>query len=413
MSSSISLSLMGISMAQAGSETSRVVVTPVDMRTVTGIALTAVALLLAGCTDAGPKPAPTEAVEPAARPAGWSQATDFPLEPREAPVTVWTGTELVVVGGDLAPPCPPLADCATGPSARDGAALDPGTGAWRELGDAPVGIAPGPGAYVAGQVFVWAGENNVRGPLMSYSVADDAWREVDVPDDMPRRIVADGDRLLLPLASHEWGAGADLVLDVASGEWSELPTDPLGATFDRCLLSTRDGILLTGKALVESPGSEGPSLVQAALYDPESGAWARLPDTGQIGGWFPVWTGERVVDASLGGADGGEVNGWGREYPYGGMLSLPDGAWSPLPEAPEPTRDPWLGHVDGGEQFLVADGYVFDDVEETWTPTTAPTDAPAVIGVAAWAGDQIVVIGGTDWIDWEGTRDSRAWVLVP
>ncbi|MGF6824460.1 hypothetical protein M2317_003389 [Microbacterium sp. ZKA21] len=400
-------------MAQAGFETDAVVRTLMGMRIVTGIALAAATMLLALCAAAVTDPAPTVVAEPTPRPAGWTSADDFPLKPREGPVMVWTGDELIVVGGDLAPPCPPFADCMIGPSAHDGAALDPETGTWRELADASVGIAPGSGAFVAGQVFMWAGENNVRGQLMSYSVAEDEWRELDVPDEQPRRLVADGDDLVLPLASHESGAGADLVLDVASGEWSELPADPLGPMFDRLLVPTPDGMLLTGKALVESPGSERPSLVQAALYDRESGTWTRLPDTGQIGGWSAAWTGERVVDASLGGADGGAVNGWGREYPFGGMLSIPDGVWSPLPGAPEPLRDPWEGRIAGGGRFLAADGYIFDDVEETWTPMTSPPDAPDVVGTPAWAGEQLVAVGGTDWSGWEGTRNARVWIFVP
>ncbi|HWV50582.1 MAG TPA: hypothetical protein VN035_14105, partial [Microbacterium sp.] len=74
----------------------------------TGIALGAAMLLLAGCTQGVPEPVQTVAADPAARPAGWSAAEDFPLDLRESPVTVWTGSELVVVGGDLAPPCPPF-----------------------------------------------------------------------------------------------------------------------------------------------------------------------------------------------------------------------------------------------------------------------------------------------------------------
>ncbi|WP_460794950.1 hypothetical protein [Microbacterium sp. GXF0217] len=45
--------------------------------------------------------------------------------------------------------------------------------------------------------------------------------------------------------------------------------------------------------------------------------------------------------------------------------------------------------------------------------TTTPADAPDVVGVTAWAGEQLVVVGGTDWSGWEGMRDSRVWIFAP
>jgi hypothetical protein len=73
----------------------------------------------------------------------WRELPAAPLSPRADALSVWTGSELVVVGGDRRP-CPPTADCAV-PShlARDGAAYDPTTDQWHPIADAPVGAGPG------------------------------------------------------------------------------------------------------------------------------------------------------------------------------------------------------------------------------------------------------------------------------
>ncbi|MFB7252246.1 hypothetical protein [Microbacterium sp. NPDC056234] len=375
------------------------------MRTATAIGLAVTMLLLAGCA--------TSVRAGDDELSGWVAVDEFPLEPRGAPVIVWTGEEVIVAGGELGPPCPPTADCVTGPSAEDGAALDPWTGRWRELAEAPLPIHPGSGAFAGGHLFAWADADGVGRALLSYGAGEDEWSEVDVPDDLPRTLIADGDDLLLPLASHESGGGADLVLDVATGEWSELPADPLGAMFDRYLTATPDGILLTGKAFVESAGAAEPPLVQVALYDRDTGAWKRLPDAEQIGGWNWRWTGTRAVDVTLGGADGGEIDGWGREYPFGGVVSVPDGEWSELPDAPRRAGAVWLGSAIGGGRYVLGDGHVFDDVDETWTLLPSPPDAPDAAGDAIWADDRLVVVGGTDWSGIEGTRDVRSWVFTP
>lgn len=47
----------------------------------------------------------------------------------------------------------------------------------------------------------------------------------------------------------------------------------------------------------------------------------------QVGGSW-TWTGQRLVDPTLGGADGGQVNNYGRVIPYGGRLDPATGDWS-------------------------------------------------------------------------------------
>jgi hypothetical protein len=328
------------------------------------------------------------------------------------PVVVWTGAEVVVLGGDVGPACPPTADCVLTAPSRSGAALDPIRGTWRELRDAPLDIPPSSAAFAGGQVFVdlWAPDER---RLVSYDVGADRWVEWDIPGDLPHMLVGDAERVLFVSNSDENVEQADVVLDVTTGEWSDLPPDPLGASFDRTFTPTPHGLVLTSRELVDNPGAEGPAITRAALYDWDSGRWSRLPDTGQIGGWQWIWTGCRLVAPELGSADGGQIGNWGASYPFGGVIDVPEGEWSPLPGAPDPSVDPWIGSAMGGGRFAAVGGYVYDDREARWTHLPAPRGAAAEPGPAIWAGDRLVVVGGADWSGGEGNRRPETWVYTP
>jgi hypothetical protein len=74
--------------------------------------------------------------------------------------------------------------------------------------------------------------------------------------------------------------------------------------------------MLTAKPEVDQPGSQlETSLLRAAIFDEEGETWRRLPVSDQLGGVGFVWTGRWLVDPTPGGADGGEVNGYGRTVP--------------------------------------------------------------------------------------------------
>ncbi len=379
-----------------------------------GAALSAAALAFGGCAAGAP-----EAGVPQASASGWTRAADFPWEPRTSPVVVWTDAELIVVGGDAGPPCPPAASCASwGHPSRQGASFDPARGTWRKIADAPVDIPaspslpPSPVAYAGGSVFVViAGADSPV--LLSYDVAADAWRQWDAPERLPATLVGDGDRVLFFSGSDEQGELPDMVLDVPSGEWSALPPDPIGPAFDRVLTPTPEGIVLTAKELLDDPGADEPAVVLAALFDEGRGAWTLLPDTRQIGGWQWIWSGERLVDPQPGGADGGEVGNWGAQYPYGGVLTVPDGVWSPLPDPPDAVPDAWVTAAAGGGRFAVGGGHVYDDEQRTWARLDPPPGAPQEAGPAIWADERLVVVGGTDWSGQEGTLHPSTWVYAP
>lgn len=60
---------------------------------------------------------------------GWTRVQDAPIPPRVPAVAIWTGEEVLFLGGDT-DPCPASASCVTPTVAplADGAALDPSTG---------------------------------------------------------------------------------------------------------------------------------------------------------------------------------------------------------------------------------------------------------------------------------------------
>ena len=130
------------------------------------------------------------------------------------------------------------------------------------------------------------------------------------------------------------------------------------------------------------------------------------------------------MDPTTGGADGGEVNGYGRVIPFGGRLDPATGTWSRLPDPPAEYTGGWTVEAPGGT-VMAADGWLYDDQAETWTRLPRPMGAPEDPGPAVWAGDVLVVHGGTDWehIDWEAAGSDEwtpenvystsAWAYLP
>jgi hypothetical protein len=378
----------------------------------------AVWLFAAGCGTAAERRA--ESGEEAG---AWERVPDGPLSPRSGAVVVWTGSEVLVVGGDDRP-CPPNADCVVpgNPPPGDGAAYDPAKRVWRRIASPPIPFAWAETAVVGDTVFFLV-PGSPRRPesssrLLAYAPGLDSWRELPRPeaggsaDSSGYRLVAAGERLVAYRGSDEDGQRPDLLFDPTRSQWAALPDDPMSPAFDRHMEWAGDRLALFDHELVPNPGSEQPLLTRAAMLEVGGGQWERLPDSEMLSTAPWLLDGERLVNPRLGGADGGEINNWGRRYPHGGILELTDRRWSALPNGP--TDDSFTAGV-VGRQTARFDGYrgwMLDLSSGQWREVPRLEEGDSVVGRGSVAaGRDLFVYGGVDWASaGDGQLLGDAWL---
>jgi hypothetical protein len=326
----------------------------------------------------------------------------------------------LLFGGTAAPACPPNADCETPTEApfSDGAAYDPQTQSWTSLAPSPVPIGYATSAVLGDDVYLLvapfgSSHETARSAFLTYDTADDEWEELELPPNpLYRMLIATEDRLVAYQHSQEDRIEGDFAYDEGSASWSELPADPLRASYDRSMVWTDEGLVLLGIELVPNPGAAEPSLYRAAIFTDDE--WRRLPDS-EVMGYNPVWswTGGRVLNAAIERGDGGETNNWGRTYFAGGMLDPSTGEWSSLPEVPD-APGPLTGIFASGERYASAGGgWVFDADGERWLELTRPPGAPDGEHAHAWVGDELIVWGGVRWEGSKGVLLDDGWSWSP
>lgn len=366
------------------------------------------AVALAGTLGLGLGVGADDAPEPAP-PAGgsWRELAPMPLAPRWSPLAVWTGAEVLVVGGGVGSPCPPAARCvAAERMGRDGAAYDPGTETWRRIADAPLDVGYWFRAVVVDDtVVLLAGDR-----FLAYDLAEDAWRMLPDP---PRPVEDTGvlsarDGRVYAVAR----SGRVLVLDVAEESWSLLPPSPHRPPVrGGPALATGDGVLVSGNPVDPDWDGDTPLFTVVERWDGSS--WTRYPVTRQVG-VFRHWTGARLVEPDLQVAPG--LDG---DPPQGGRLDPATGEWTPLPDAPDPEAigDPGWGPVAAAGPLMAGWGYVYDDRAGTWTTLGRPRGTAVDSDQSAvWADGTLVVVGGLDsetaYADPAGISNG-AWAWTP
>lgn len=150
----------------------------------------------------------------------WRPLPPAPIEAR-APLSVWTGSELLVWGTSLRVEDRP----------RDGAAYDPATDAWRAIREAPIELTDAAAVWTGTEMIVFGaalhGGNHAETPTAIgavYHPSTDTWRRL-----------ADSD--LSPQASTAAWNGRDMIAwdynnasaayDPAADVWRSLPRVPL------------------------------------------------------------------------------------------------------------------------------------------------------------------------------------------
>lgn len=319
----------------------------------------------------------------------WRAIAPSPLTPRELATGVWTGQEVVVVGGSDAEPCPPNAGCA--PAARpplaDGAAYAPATNRWRRIARAPVRFDFASAATVGDRVYVLApgDESRTRSPraFMAYSLRADAWERLPPPRRMrSRTLLAAGDRLLAT-----GGGLRPAVFDPAARTWAPLAGLPFAKRHPLQLVDAPGGLV----ALACLEDTVPPCQLRAAAQDRATGAWRVLPDPpGHT--LLPTWAavGGLVVNPDTQTIFDGA-------YAFGGILDPVAGTWSALP--PVPADRLGTGVVAGdGASYAGGAGLVLDLARRVWIRV------PRVAGVRS---GETVVSAGRDLFVFGGARFSR------
>lgn len=394
------------------------------MRARSGILLTllsaSAALLLAAC-GSGESATPDGPSDSSP----WRAVPPGPLSPRAGALGLWTGSEVLLIGGSDAAPCPPSASCVPPdvPPLADGAAFDPQTGTWRRIADSPVPFEWAQAVVIRRTAYLWIpgspGRPNADSAFLTYHVRQDRWQELPLPANSDRfgGIVQAGDGIVAYAGTDEQGEQPDLVFDPAVGAWSELQPDPLSPSFDRSMAWSGEELLLFDHELVPNPGSEKPSVTRAAALDLESGSWRRLPDSEILASGPWVTDDARLINPMLGSADGGDTNNWGRNYPYGGILEPASGRWSALPDPPDGEEDfasgvltESLGHYFGHR------GWILDAATDTWiqVPPLA-NDELVTDRTVVSAGADLLVFGGARWKaqSLDATLLNDAWTWSP
>ena len=258
----------------------------------------------------------------------WRLVAEAPLAPRWYHEAVWTGSEMIVVGGV---------------GSSDGAAYDPQADSWRLIAPPPIPLSPPPGVDSSGTISsVWTGYElviwNVRtGHVAAYDPTTDAWRGLTPPPlhagvgvlrwgnghlyavganvgDYPNRVPLllaklsdDGIWELLPevglwtaeynLPAHPqltawvgdrlvaWvGEGRTVAFDPDRGLWTRIAPSPLGDCE-----AAPEPLVLDDRVLAFDWC--GPS----AIYDPAADMWTVARINGSGTRRYAVWTGIEVL----------------------------------------------------------------------------------------------------------------------
>lgn len=366
---------------------------------------------MAACGPAGP---------PAEQESGWQAMPGSPLGPREPALGLWTGREALFIGGSDATPCPPMADCPLDPTPlADGAALDPDTRRWRRIADSPEPLLElrVQGVMVGSTAYVLPEHSRPGAPpkLLAYQVDRNTWQQVPVPFNIGAGyvLVAAGDRLVAYRGTDDTAPGMDYVLDPPTSTWAALPDDPLGSAFERSMAWSGPELVLFDHELIPNPGAEKPTLTRVAALNLTTRSWRRLPDSPMLGTTPWIRATDRLVNPTLGGADGGQIGNWGRTYPYGGSIATATGQWSPLPNPP-PGKSAGA-HTDTTAEYVGVEGNVLDLATGTWQRVPALPGGTTTGSTVVAAGARMLVFGGARWnrSQADGTLLSNAWIWKP
>jgi N-acetylneuraminic acid mutarotase len=253
----------------------------------------------------------------------WKPMATWPLAERYGARAVWTGKRLVVWGG---------ASSAGGedpPPLADGAAYDPSGNKWTKLAGAPIAgrIAPLGGARGDSALFSWGpsqvrdGERAAASDSALYDPGANRWSPAAAAPAPPKKTwcLDAGGCVGVDTGRRVVFAGQGLAWDATGDRWAAIAASAFADPFLEAKAQAWTGsrIMVWGGGTTDNPGDQPPATVMpgGAAYDPAADRWEALPAAplSSRARAVAVWTGRELVV-------------WGGEADYSHRAQFDDGA---------------------------------------------------------------------------------------
>jgi hypothetical protein len=254
----------------------------------------------------------------------WQRVAASPLAARRDAITLWTGNAVVVIGGS------PAVLTETQPGYLDAAAYDPRTNQWHPL--APLPTQPSrtidkmTAAATPAGIDVWLYWEHVevmsaKPPVTTETTSgisplrlgprSTAWQTIETAP--PRDVglpLWTGRELIFPATRPFYGYGSSGPVVLNTAGWRMNPsTESLRRLPHGPVDDGNADSLWTGAALISfntTGSSSGPDRAhhpgEAAVWDPATNQWTRLPDAPFVSGEYPpsaIWTGSHLLEWGL------------------------------------------------------------------------------------------------------------------
>jgi hypothetical protein len=348
--------------------------------------------------------------------ASWADEDPGPLAARYWPAAVWTGEEVLIWGGANL--------YRVGEQARsydDGAAFDPAAGTWRQLPPTPLAARnDAVSAWTGSEMLIWGGNSSAETDEpravafvdgAAFDPTANRWRVLPAAPlpPGPRYVGAWTGEALVVVGAAD-GVVHAARYDPAWSRWEEIDTGRI----DGAPSMTRPAIHWTGTRVVvvdELPLGE-PVIVHT--YDPASGEWAssRSPEFATRALGTSVLD-SRLVLVAYGGRTEGATTYDPADGRWGDIVGLGDLGCEAGPTvvglADRAYVRDWCGRA----------GF-FDPANDTWQPVTEPgspmDESPPLVSVLTWTGSELVMWGAVrtgQGDGGDGGMSPQTWTLRP
>ena len=338
-------------------------------------------------------------------------ATAAPPEARDLHTAVWTGSEMIIWGGE-----------ANNSLLDSGGRYDPATDTWAPINSsgAPTARARHTTVWTGMEMIVWGGYDESFSPVNTggkYNPGTNSWTATSTTNAPTGReqhsAVWTGNQMIV------WGGYDTNFNDVNTGGRYNPGTNSWTATTTSNAPTARDShtAIWTGSEMVVWGGFDNfnfADLNTGGRYNPNTNTWTptslnSVPDARE--NHSAVWTGSEMI------VWGGFNEDLFEDFNTGGRYNPNTDSWTATsnvaPEARENHTAVWTGSdmiIWGGSTFFSQDfdtGGKYNPGTNSWT-STSTTNVPdaRTLHTTVWTGSEMIVWGGTGGFPFGGDLNS-------